>query len=298
MNILCIGRSGQVAQSLRERSDALGINLISTGRPDLDLSKPDSLDRALDRYSPTILVNAAAYTAVDDAETDRDAAFEVNANGVSALARLACDREIPLIHISTDYVFDGAKPEPYSENDQVNPLGVYGASKFAGEEEVRRLIPHHLILRTAWVYSPYGKNFVKTMLRLAESRDSVSVVSDQRGSPTSALDIADGILKICSKVSSRDGDIPFGTYHLTGAGAATWAEFAEFIFKIREQSGYEPVDVNWISSSEYPTPVSRPQNSVLDSTKLKVAFGVSLPDWRSSSELVVKQLLDEGNSSK
>lgn len=293
MRLLCIGQTGQVARSLCERSDALGINLVARGRPELDLSKPETLEAVVAEYQPSIIINAAAYTAVDQAETDREAAFAINAEAVKKVARIADESEIPLIHISTDYVFDGSNSHPYSESDPVNPLGVYGASKFAGEEAVRSFADRHIILRTAWVFSPFGKNFVKTMLRLAADRDSVSVVSDQYGNPTSAIDIADGILQICGQISNAESPVRYGTYHMTGSGAATWADLAESVFEIYEQNSGKKTAVSRISSAEYPTPVERPKNSVLDCTKLEAGFGIRLPDWQDSVRSVVSRLVKE-----
>lgn len=298
MKILCIGRSGQVARSLIERSEMAGIDLIALGRPDLDLTKPVSVASAISEHSPTIIVNAAAYTAVDQAESDREAAFAINAHGVGMLAQQAHAHDIPLIHLSTDYVFDGISPDAYVESDHESPLGVYGASKFAGEELVRNNATRHVILRTAWVYSPFGKNFIKTMFRLANDRDSVSVVSDQTGNPTSAIDIANGIIEVCRRISLEDDVALYGTFHMTGGGSATWADLAELVFEIREQAGLGRIEVARIPSSAYPTPVKRPENSVLDCSKLETMYGILLPDWKSSARAVVERLLNEGDSSQ
>ncbi len=296
MKILCIGRSGQVAHALIERSEMAGIDLIALGRPDLDLTKPVSVASAISEHNPTIIVNAAAYTAVDQAESDREAAFALNAHGVKMLAKQADAHDIPLIHLSTDYVFDGNSPDAYVESDPESPLGVYGASKFAGEEAVRNNATRHVILRTAWVYSPFGKNFVKTMLRLANVRDSVSVVSDQTGNPTSAIDIANGIIEVCRRISLADDVALYGTFHMAGGDSATWADLAELVFEVREQAGLGRIEVARIPSSAYPTPVKRPENSVLDCSQLSTIYGVRLPDWKSSARTVVERLLKEGIS--
>src|SRR5437868_718300 len=216
MRIAVTGSRGQVVQSLKERSaQHPSVTLIVVGRPDLNLAIPGTVASALECARPDAIVNAAAYTAVDKAESEPDLAMAVNRDGAAAVARTAARLGIPLIHISTDYVFSGDKASPYVESDPVGPLGVYGRTKLAGEEAVRSEHPSPIILRTAWVYSPYGANFVKTMLRLAGERERLRVVDDQIGNPTSALDIADGIFRVVDHASKTESQ---GTYHMSGSG--------------------------------------------------------------------------------
>ena len=298
MKILTIGSSGQVAQAMNERSVKAGVQNESIGRPTLDILRPESIEIAIDRAEPTIIVNAAAYTAVDRAEDDPGSVFELNANAPEHLAKVANARGIPLVHISTDYVFDGKNADPYREDDSIAPLGVYGQSKAQGERKVLEASPRSLILRTAWVYSPFGNNFVKTMLKLAAERESVSVVDDQVGNPTNALDIADGILSICEHLGQQGGNVAYGLYHMTARGRASWADLAEKDFDVYRQETGKTVHLNRISSSEYPTPVERPNNSQLDSEKLANTFSVTLPEWKTSVEAVVRRLISERNTSQ
>ena len=292
--ILVAGVTGQVARSLALAKAPAGMTVINAGRPELDLLDGDTVREAIERHKPDIVVNAAAYTAVDQAESDEDAAFALNAAGPGRLAAVSAERAIPIIHISTDYVFDGTKNAPYAETDPVAPLGVYGRSKLAGEEEVAAANPAHFILRTAWVYSPFGKNFVKTMLRVGAGRDELNVVDDQRGNPTSALDIAQGILTASTKVLSGDPAAAPGVYHMSGTGEATWADFASFIFECSHAIGGPSAAVNRITSAEFPTPVKRPANSRLDCQKFAEAFDVRLPDWRDSARECVETLILSG----
>jgi len=292
LTILVAGRSGQVAASLVEaaagRDDLV---LVAEGRPDLDITDAESVDTAIARHRPDLVINAAAYTAVDQAEDDRNAAFAGNEEGPRLLAEATARAGIPLFHLSTDYVFNGAASEPYKETDTVAPLGVYGASKLAGEQAVAKANPRHLILRTAWVYGAYGKNFLKTMLRVADARDELGVVADQHGAPTSSHDIAEALLDVASSVAQGAED--WGTYHLTAQGAAVWADFAEAIFEASEESGGPVAKVNRIGSEEYPTPAARPNYSVLDTTKLKDVFGVQLPHWREPVATIVARVLKD-----
>ena len=217
---------------------------------------------------------------------------EINGAGAGLVAAAARRLGIPVIQISTDYVFDGALDRPYREDDPTGPIGAYGRSKLAGERAVAAAHPEHVILRTAWVYSPFGANFVKTMLRLGETRSEVNVVADQRGTPTSALDIADAIIAVARRlVASKHRNGLTGVFHLTGGGEATWAEFAEAIFAEAEAHGRKPVAVRRISTAEYPTPARRPANSRLDGARLREVYGVALPPWRQSLKSCVARLL-------
>lgn len=289
---LVTGQDGQVAQSLRERcygSDA--IELLAVGRPSLDLSRPEALGAVIDSLKPDLIVSAAAYTGVDQAENDEAQALAVNAIGPAELARIAAARGIPLVHLSTDYVFDGTKDGHYQETDSVSPLGVYGRTKLEGERRIEAVSENVAILRTAWVYSPFGKNFAKTMLRLADTRSTLNVVSDQLGNPTSALDIADGILTVAANLlASRDMALR-GVFHMTGSGDTSWAGFAEEIFNVSSYDGGPYAAVCRIPSSAYPTQAVRPANSRLDCSKLQAAHGIKLPDWRISIKQVIARLV-------
>ena len=298
MRVLCIGRNGQLARALSERAKASGLALFALGRPQLDLTKPDTLQTQIDFVRPDILINAAAFTAVDAAESDQENARALNEDAVETIARSAKALSLPLIHFSTDYVFDGSKAEPYSEDDPVNPRSVYGKTKLAGEQILTQHLDAFLIFRTAWVYSPFGKNFVKTMLRLAETRDEVSVVDDQVGNPTSALDLADATLKICQQVLTGETPNPWGLYHMTGSGTASWASFAQEIFSESAKHNGPTALVRSIPTSDYPTPANRPQNSQLATAKLTSRFGITLPEWQKSLAGTVKRLLTEGDRSR
>ena len=291
VRVLIAGSAGQVARALVAAAPAAGLHVTALGRPDLDLTDPVSVDAALDKVRPDIVINAAAYTAVDQAETDEDGAFALNAKAPGNLAAAAARLGAPILHLSTDYVFDGSKPAPYVEADPVSPLGVYGRSKLAGEEAVAAANPRHLIFRTAWVYSPVGKNFAKTMLRVAEARGALSVVHDQVGNPTSAADIAAALWKIAGRITAEPSALRAGTYHMTASGEASWAEFAEEIMRVSANLGGPSASVARITSAEYPTPTRRPANSRLDCTKLSRAFGVILPHWQPSTRACVEELV-------
>lgn len=292
MRIVVTGRNGQVARSLVERATDSNADLVLLGRPQLDLeSDTGTIVRSIVSASPDVIVSAAAYTAVDKAESDSALAFQVNSVAPGAIASAAADLGVPLIHLSTDYVFAGTKGAPYVESDPTAPTGVYGASKLAGEKAVLHAHPNSTILRTAWVYSPFGANFVKTMLRLATDRDEVAVVADQRGSPTSALDIADGILTIAENLVSADDPKLRGIFHMTGGGEASWAEFAEHVFAASAQIGGPSAQVQHIATADYPTPAKRPTNSRLDCSKLADIHRVRLPDWPGSTTQIVQRLV-------
>lgn len=291
MKILCIGKSGQVARALVERSDSDDLDCVCLGRPELDLLSAQSVEAALEAVQPSLVVNAAAYTNVDGAETDTSAAFALNAKAAGQLAELCRVRGLPLIHLSTDYVFDGSGDTPSRETDQTGPINAYGASKLAGEVAVTDALAEHVILRTSWVYSPFGSNFVKTMLRLAAERGEASVVDDQIGAPTSALEIADAILSIARRISDQSENAPFGTYHFAAAGHASWADVAAFIFEIYEQHHGCKIKLKRIPSSDYPTPAKRPKNSRLNTSKMTETFGVTPRDWRLAMAQTVERLM-------
>ena len=293
MRIVVTGRQGQVARALDERGR--GHEVVLVGRPQLDLAgEPDAILKTIEKARPEVIVSAAAYTAVDQAESERDVAFAVNERGAAAVAKAAKQLRVPLIHLSTDYVFDGQKPGAYSEDDPTGPSGVYGASKLAGERAVLSEHDDVAVLRTAWVYSPFGANFVKTMLRLAGDRDEVRVVDDQRGNPTSALDIADGILDVAENLFASADPERRGLFHMTAAGEATWAEFAKAIFAASAELGGPSAAVVPITTPDYPTPAKRPANSRLDCRRIAEVHGVRLPDWRQSTKEVVARLIGDG----
>ncbi len=269
-----------------------GITVIPVGRPALDLARPETIAPALAAAGPDVVVNAAAYTAVDKAESEPDLAHAVNAVGAGAVAEAAARLGLPVLHLSTDYVFDGRLDRPYREDDPTGPLGTYGGSKLEGERRVAGANPRHVILRTAWVYAPFGANFVRTMLRLATSRDEVGVVADQRGCPTGALDIASALLAIAARVrTGADGEPPFGLFHLTGGGEATWADVAEAVFVRSAALGGPTALVRRITTADYPTPAPRPANSRLDGSRLADVYGLTLPDWHASLDTCVTRLL-------
>lgn len=292
MRLIVTGTQGQVAQSLRERGLALGVDIECLGRPQLDLANLTSIERALECAPADIVVNAAAYTAVDRAETEETLATRINGAGAGHVAAVANRMGMPIIHLSTDYVFDGALDRPYREEDDTSPICAYGRSKLEGERQVVAANPNHVILRTSWVYSPFGANFVRTMLRLGQTRGEVGVVGDQRGNPTSALDIADAVIAVARKLLAPGGrsDI-LGVFHLSGTGEATWAEFAAAIFEDAAAHGRAPVSVKPISTADYPTAARRPANSRLNTSRLRRAYGLELPSWRESTRICVERLL-------
>jgi len=294
MRVLVTGREGQVARSLVERGSRAGHEIVTLGRPKLDLTgHPDAIVAAIEAEHPDLLVSAAGYTAVDKAESEPELAFAINQSGAAAVGRAARILGVPLIHLSTDYVFDGSKASPYTEEDTPSPTGVYGASKLAGERAVLAEHADSAILRTAWVYSPFGTNFVRTMLRLAADREEIGVVADQRGNPTSALDIAEGVLTVAANLlSDNDPDLR-GIFHMTADEEASWAEFAEWIFTASAGKGGPSARVRRLTTADYPTAAKRPANSRLDCARLQRHHGVSLPSWRGSAQAVVGRLLED-----
>lgn len=287
--ILLTGGSGQVGTEFIRLAPA-SWNVVAPGRADLDLSSPDAIEELVMSRPWAAVVNCAAFTAVDRAEEEVVEAWRINALAPAALARATGREGIPLIHVSTDYVFDGSKCAPYTENDPVAPLGVYGASKEGGEQAVRTANPRHLILRTAWVVSTHGANFVKTMLRLAESRPELGVVNDQHGCPTSASDIAAALLEIVRRMT-EEAHAPTGTYHFVNKGEATWFEFAKAIFEVSGRAGCAAPKVVPISTAEYPMSAQRPANSRLDTRKLERDYGISPRPWHVALEEIMASLL-------
>lgn len=290
MRIAVTGQQGQVVQAIRAQAadDAV---VVALGRPGLDLARPETIAASLAAAQPDLIVSAAAYTAVDKAESERDLAFAVNATGAAAVAAAALRLNVPVIHISTDYVFDGAKGAPYTEADAVGPLNVYGASKLAGEQAVMAANPEAVVLRASWIYSPFGHNFVRTMLRLAAEREEVGVVADQFGSPTSALDLAGGIWALASRLLGGSAASPRGVFHMAGSGSASWADLAEATFSASAALGGPSARVRRIDAAQFPTAAVRPTDSRLDCGRLEAAFGIRLPDWRASIAAVVRRLI-------
>ncbi len=286
------GLRGQVVQCLLEnasrRSD---VEIIPLGRPELDLAAPRTIAATVESARPDLIVSAAAFTWVDLAEADPETAFAVNSEGPAELARVATALQIPIVHLSTDYVFDGGKPIPYVESDPVAPLGVYGRSKLMGEQNVAAATEHHAILRTAWVYSPFGRNFLRTMLKIAETKEGVRVVDDQIGNPTSAIDIANAVIAVGQNLLTSNEPALRGIFHTAGTGSASWADFADEMFRISAANGGPSAKVIRIPASEYPTPAQRPANSQLNCSKLHKCHGIVMPDWQVSVEYVVKRAL-------
>ncbi len=291
MRLAVTGKNGQVVSAILALANS-DIEIIALGRPELDLAHPDSVLRAFQKANPDVVVSAAAYTAVDKAESEPDVAFAINRDGAKAVAEAAKSLGLPVIHLSTDYVFDGAKDGAYQENDPTGPTSIYGHSKLDGETAIAESNANHAILRTAWVYSQYGNNFVKTMLRLAESRDEINVVADQIGCPTCANDIAQAIMVIAKKLVEDPSPDLRGVFHLSGSGETTWAGFAKQIFAFSMAEGGKPMTVNEIKTAQYPTPAKRPANSRLDCSKLEKTYGLRLPDWQSSTQAVVTALAE------
>jgi dTDP-4-dehydrorhamnose reductase len=290
MRVAVIGKSGQLARCLAETAPEV-FTLACLGRGELDLMTPSPDFSALAAHRPELVINAAAYTAVDKAETDRDAAFALNARGPALLADFCAGQQIPLIHISTDYVFDGKGARPYTETDETAPLNVYGESKLEGERAIANALPRHVIIRTSWLYSPFSANFVKTMLRLAGERDSVRIVSDQIGRPTSASELAGAIWAIAGRLTAN---APWGVYQYADAGETNWADFAAAIFASPHAGLARRPHIERIASDDYPAPAKRPRYSVLDTSKIEAAFGVRPPSWRDSLDAVLARLAEEG----
>lgn len=279
MSILLTGGNGQLGWEILRRAPR---EMLVRGftHAQLDIADADAVARAMNLTKPKLVVNAAAYTAVDKAESDSAAAYAVNRDGARHLADACRKADVPLIHISTDYVFDGSKASAYLEDDPVAPLGVYGAGKLAGEEAVRESGARHIILRTAWVYSSHGHNFVKTMLRLGAERDTLRVVNDQRGCPTYAADLADAVLTLAARLMAGEiAPTGLGTFHCVGGGETTWCAFARRIFSESRSRLSRTPNVEAITTADYPTPARRPANSVLDCTKLQRVHGISLRPW-------------------
>jgi dTDP-4-dehydrorhamnose reductase len=294
MRLLIAGSHGQVARAFLDVApSAADIEACAIGRPGLDICHSRSIERSLADINPTLVINTAAYTGVDAAEDDAERAEALNAQGAGLLAEAAARRGVPIIHLSTDYVFDGDKSEPYVENDATGPKSVYGRTKLAGEAAVVAANPRHIILRTAWIYSPFGKNFVKTILAHAEKGTDLKVVDDQVGSPTYAPHLVRAILDVAQKIDGAgQDDALWGIYHTAGSGTASWYELAREILDVSKSLGGPVTSLGAIGTDGYPTRAVRPKNSRLDCGKLKATFGVAQPDWHEGVRACVSRLLD------
>lgn len=292
LRIVITGKDGQIVSALKEQGAGQSdVKIISLGRPELDLAQPDTIEDAIRDADPDVIISAAAYTAVDKAEAESDLAQVINGVAPGELARVARLLNVPILHLSTDYVFDGTKDAPYTEEDRTGPVSVYGRTKLDGERAIAEATDNHVILRTAWVYSPFGSNFVKTMLRLAETRETLDIVDDQRGCPTSALDIAAVLLLIARQVVNDPDPTLRGVFNLAAPDDASWAEFAAAIFAGLEKRGGKSVTVNPIPSSQYPTPAQRPANSRLSGEKLLEIYGLQLDPWQLSLDSCLDRLI-------
>ena len=292
MKLLVTGRTGQVATSLVERAQGLrDVELLATGRPDLDLAVLGSPASLIYAVRPDVVINTAAFTAVDAAEDYPDEAYRINAEAAGEIAAASASAGARLIHLSTDYVFDGTSDRPYCEDDPVAPLGVYGKSKLAGEVAVRLALPGATILRTAWIFSPFGHNFVRTMVSLAGERDEVRVVDDQHGNPTSAFDLADAILALAARWSSGDSVGEGETYHLAGPDAISWAGLAGKVMDQLRALRQPAASVRSIASADWPTKAPRPTNSTLDAAKYGRDVGTVMPSLDASLEHVIRRLV-------
>jgi dTDP-4-dehydrorhamnose reductase len=293
MKILLTGSNGQVGFELNKKLSALG-EVIATDREELDLTNLNAIRTFIDQTRPDIIINPAAYTAVDKAESEPDLAYQINTLAPEVLAEKAAELDIPLVHFSTDYVFDGLKKDAYVETDLTNPQSVYGKTKCEGEEKVRTH-SKHIILRTSWVFGVHGNNFLKTMLRLFKEKESLNIVSDQLGSPASATMLADVTFKIVDTILKNKDFNDYGTYHVTSDGETNWFEYASLIaselIKLNIKIKCEPDQIRPILTSEYPTTAKRPLNSRLNCDKLKKTFVLELPHWESEVKKVLREVI-------
>ena len=292
--ILVTGNKGQVGFELMKTLAPLG-KVIGVDIKECDLAQSAMIDALLDRVKPDIIVNPAAYTAVDKAESEPIVAHAINAQAPKTLARQASRRNIPIIHFSTDYIFDGTKEEAYVEEDPANPKSVYGKTKWLGEEAVRSNAAKHVILRTSWVFGAHGVNFLKTMLKLSKERDKMSIVSDQIGAPTSARMLAEVTAEIVKQLLQEFSYRKYGTYHLVADGETSWYGYAKYVVEQANALGMEtkltPANIKAIKTKDFPLSAARPANSRLDTTKVKETFGISLPTWQSEVDLVLNELI-------
>ncbi len=289
MKVLVTGAQGQVGSECIQRGETLGFEMIAAGRAGLDITQQKAVNNFILVRRPDIVINAAAYTSVDKAESEPELAYAINRDGAVYLAQACANNNIPLLHISTDYIFDGSKEGEYEEIDAPNPQGVYGKSKLYGDLAIESILQHYIILRVSWVFGANGNNFVKTMLRLGKERDILKVVADQYGGPTWAGAIASTLLNLVKRWG--DGEvISWGAYHYCGEPVVSWKGFADEIFKIAYEHRVitRPLAVNAISTAENPTPAKRPLNSKLDCEQIKQRLGIEQPDWRTGLKIVLQ----------
>ncbi len=286
MKLLITGSHGQLGTELMRLGSAH--DLLGVDRDELDITNADAVRDAVKTFAPDAVINAAAYTAVDEAESRREVAFAVNRNGPGNLAATCDSAGVPLFHVSTDYVFDGEKQNAYVEDDPAGPLGVYGESKLAGENAVRKACPRHVIVRTSWMFSAHGNNFVKTMLRLGAEREELGIVADQHGCPTSAAELARAMIHVIEY-----GGVAWGTYHFCQPEATAWHGFAEAIFAAAKQQGMplRVQSVKPVATAGYSAPAARPANSVMDCSRFKTTFGFKIRPWKESLANVMKELI-------
>jgi dTDP-4-dehydrorhamnose reductase len=287
--ILAFGGEGQLGQELARQAVRQRVTLAALGRRQADITDQSAVAAALTSHRPSLVVNAAAYTKVDQAETDTSAASRANENGPAILAAACADADIPLLHISTDYVFDGTKQDAYVESDPINPINAYGRSKAAGEALLRQTYARHVILRTSWVYGEFGQNFLKTVVRLAHEREELRIVADQRGSPTSTRDLANAILRIAPRLAT--GEEVWGTYHFTGSGVTTWHGFASCIVAAQAPLTSRRPEVVAINTAEFPTPARRPKNSELECSRFKATFGFGGRAWQEETTEITQAIV-------
>ncbi|MFM9976294.1 MAG: dTDP-4-dehydrorhamnose reductase [Beijerinckiaceae bacterium] len=283
LRLAVTGRHGQLARALVAAGPIKSWDIITLGRPDFDLARPETIATALISARPDVIINAAAWTAVDLAESHQQEAMAVNGHAAGVLAATAARLKVPIIHLSTDCVFDGAKAAAYQESDIPSPLSAYGRSKQEGEQRIGETMANHVIVRTSWVFAAKGKNFPLTMLSLAASRDEISVVADQFGCPTYAPDLADALLDIAARLVAEPGNMRLrGIFHIAGQGELSWADFASAVFEESRRLGGPFASVRRITTAEYPTPARRPANARLDSGKARAIYGLVLPHWQDS----------------
>ena len=290
MKILITGAQGQVGTELVKIANNKH-HVLATTRSEIDITQLDNIEKYIQLHLPDIVINAAAYTAVDKAEEQKDLAYSINHDGAKNLALICNKHHIPLLHISTDYVFDGTKRDAYTEDDTPSPPGIYGKSKWAGEQAIREVLPHHIILRVAWVFGAQGNNFVKTMLRLAKQHNELNIVSDQFGGPTPARNIAEVLIFLAEQFKQAQ-ELKWGTYHYCSSEKTNWNDFAKEIFKQAKEKKIidKSIITNAITTDEYPTQAKRPKNSMLNCTKLTNTFGIHLPNWRKGLNEVLTTL--------
>lgn len=290
MNILYTGANGQLGRELKRAAQKRALSAVGLSRADLDITEPDAIQAAISSYDPTVIINCAAYTAVDRAESESELAFAVNRDGPAHLARTCAVNDIVLIHISTDYVFDGSKESAYLESDPVCPINLYGEGKAAGERMIAQNLIRHIIIRTSWLYGCHGNNFVKTMLRLGREREEIGVVDDQFGCPTHAADLAEAALTVVNTASKPDFS-QWGIYHFADQGIVSWYEFAKAIFAYAQKhTNLKLTRLKALTTDQYPTTAARPQYSVLGITKISRQFGIDPPFYRNSLEKMLTRL--------